>query len=95
MKQNVTKRRLAKILFQTLDITFNDIFVFSIRSVNFKRNFWYPQFFQKTIEKIHPNYLDTSGRIVFVRFLEELKTPKRHFEINCPLAGNKNVDCKL
>jgi hypothetical protein len=25
---------------------------------------------------------DTSSRIVFVRFLEELKTPKRHFEIN-------------
>ena len=27
------------------------------------------------------NYYDTRGRIVFVRFLEELKTPKRHFEI--------------
>ena len=25
---------------------------------------------------------DILGRIVFVRFLEELKTPKRHFEIN-------------
>ena len=28
--------------------------------------------------KNRPNYYDTSGRIVFVRFLEELKTPKRH-----------------
>ena len=27
-------------------------------------------------------YYDTSGRIVFIRLLEELKTPKRHFEIN-------------
>ena len=27
-----------------------------------------------------------SDLIDFVRFLEELKTPKRHFEINCPLA---------
>ena len=26
--------------------------------------------------KIRPNYYDTSGRIVFVRFLEELKTQK-------------------
>ena len=27
-----------------------------------------------------------SCRIVYVRFLEELKTPKRHFEINWPLS---------
>ena len=27
------------------------------------------------------NYHGISSRIVFVRFLEELKTPKRHFEI--------------
>ena len=30
--------------------------------------------------------MDTSSRIVFVRFLGELKTPKRHFEINWPLG---------
>ena len=42
---------------------------------------WYPQFFQKMNEKIQLNYYDISGRIVFVRFLEELKTPKRHFKI--------------
>ena len=34
---------------------------------------------KKRTKKI--NY-DTSGRIVFVRFLEEFKTPKRHVEIN-------------
>ena len=28
-----------------------------------------------------------SGQIVFVRFLEELKTLKRHFKINWPLTG--------
>ena len=49
--------------------------------------FWYVQFFQKTNEKIQPNYYDTSSRIVFVRFLEELKTPKRHFEMNWPLVN--------
>ena len=42
-------------------------------------------FFQKTNKKIQPNY-GTSSRIVFVRFLEELKTPKEHFEINWPLV---------
>ena len=40
------------------------------------------QVFDKTIR---PNY-DTSGQIIFVRFVEELKTRKRrHFEINWPL----------
>ena len=29
---------------------------------------------------------DISGRIVFVCFLEEFKTQKRHFEINQPLT---------
>ena len=48
-------------------------------------SFWYHQFFQKTNEKIWPTYYSNSSRIVFVRFLEELKTPKRHFEINWPL----------
>ena len=33
-------------------------------------------------------YYDTSGRLVFVRFLEKLKIPKRHFEINWPLNIN-------
>ena len=44
----------------------------------------YFKFFQKSNEKIQPNYygMYTSSRIVFVWFLEELKTPKRHFEIN-------------
>ena len=41
-----------------------------LRSVNFKKTFWYSEFFRKLNEKIQPNYYDTSGRIVFVRFLE-------------------------
>jgi ADP-dependent phosphofructokinase/glucokinase len=36
-------------------------------------------------EKIWLYYYNTSIWIVFVRFLGELKTPKRHFEINWPL----------
>jgi hypothetical protein len=37
----------------------------------------YPQFFQKTNEKIRLNFYDTSGRLVFVRFLEGFEdTPK-------------------
>ena len=39
----------------------------------FKRTFQYPQFFQKTNEKIRLNYYDTSGRLVFVRFFEEIE----------------------
>ena len=49
------------------------------RSVNFKRTFWYPQLFQKTNEKIQLNYYDTSGRLVFVRFLEEFEDTKKTF----------------
>ena len=44
--------------------------------------FWYFQFSQKMNEKIRLYYYGTSSRIVFVRLLGELKTPKRHYEIN-------------
>ena len=44
---------------------------------------WYLEFSQKTND-----YYSTSSRIVFVRFLGEFKTPKRHFEINWPLEDN-------
>ena len=37
---------------------------------------------KKTNEKIRLYYYGNSNRIVFVRFLGELKTPKRHFENN-------------
>ena len=47
--------------------------------------FWYLQFCQKRNKRIRLYYYDTSSRIVFARFLGELKTPKRHFEINSPL----------
>ena len=40
-------------------------------------------------EKIRIYYYGTSSQIVFVRFLGELKTPKRHFEINWPLVTEK------
>ena len=49
-------------------------------------SFWYLQFFQKMNKKNQPNYYGTSSRIIFFRFLEELKTPKRHFETNWPLT---------
>ena len=45
-------------------------------------SFWYLQFSQKTNETIQFYYYGTSSRIVFVRFLGELKTLKRHYEIN-------------
>ena len=45
----------------------------------------YPQFSQKMNEKIRLYYYDSSGRLVFVRFLGEIKDKKRHFEINWPL----------
>ena len=52
--------------------------------------FWYPQFFRKTNEKIRLNYYDTSGRLVFVPFLEDTK---KHFEINWPFT--KRIDNQL
>ena len=39
-------------------------------------------YFKKLMKKFNILYYDTSSRIVFVPFLEELKTPKGHFEIN-------------
>ena len=41
---------------------------------------------RRGLDFIALNYYDTSGQIVFIRFLEEFKTPKRHFEINWPLV---------
>ena len=34
-----------------------------------------------------PTLYDTSGSLVFVRFLEEIEDTKRHFEINWPLPS--------
>ena len=51
--------------------------------------FWYLQFSQKLNEKIQLYSYGTPSRIVFVRFLGELKTPKRHFEIKWPLVIKK------
>jgi hypothetical protein len=63
---------------------------------SFERTFWYLQFFQKTDLKSlifalargtsSPSLLEQK---FFIRFLEELKTPKRHFEINWPLPVPK------
>ena len=53
-------------------------------------SFWYLQFSQKANEKIPLYYYGTSSRIVFVRFLGELKIPKRHFEINWPVPESRN-----
>ena len=36
-------------------------------------------FLQKTNEQIRLYYYDTSGRLVFVRFLEEIDDPKKTF----------------
>ena len=47
--------------------------------VNFEMSFWYLQFSQKTNEKIRLYYYDTSGRLVFVRFLEEIEDTQKTF----------------
>ena len=49
----------------------------------------------KNLQKNQLYYYSTSCRFVFIRFLGELKTPKRHFEINWPLlsqAPNLNTE---
>ena len=55
-------------------------------------SFWYLQFSQKSEKKIDftTTTYDTSSRIVFVHFLGELKTQKRHFEINWPLVVDRS-----
>ena len=55
-------------------------------------SFWYLQFFQKTNEKIRPNYYGTSSQTVFVRFFEEFEdTKKKHFETNFRYQDNKKT----
>ena len=57
-------------------------------------SFWYLQFSQKMNEKNRLYYYgSSSSRIVFVRFLGELKTTKRHFEINWPLLWYLKSNC--
>ena len=50
---------------------------------------------KKRMKKFDLQYYDTLARFVFVRFLEELKTPKSPFEINWPLALLKISPTKL
>ena len=52
-----------------------------------KRNFLYPQFFQKTNKIIQLKYL----RLTFSRFIfwKNLRTPKRRFKINWLLKGQE------
>ena len=40
-------------------------------------------------------YYGATSRIVFVRSLRELKTPKRHFETNWPLTNDIRFKVKL
>ena len=56
----------------------------------FQKNFLVSSILPKTKEK---NYYDTSGRLVFVVFWKNLKTPKRHFEINWPLQTYGQMTC--
>ena len=46
---------------------------------------------KKQTKKFDLQYYDTSGRLVFVRFLEELKTPKSPFESNWPLVASRFI----
>ena len=43
----------------------------------------------KRIKKFNLQYYDTSGRLVFVSFLEELETSKSSFKINWPLPSTR------
>ena len=65
------------------------------RSVDIRGTHWYPQFFQKTNEK-NRLYYDTSGRLIFVCFLLEIKDTKKTFRnyltfISC---NDWSLDCK-
>jgi hypothetical protein len=45
----------------------------------FEMIFWVIEFLQKTNKRIQLYYYDTSGRLVFVLFLEEIDDPKKPF----------------
>ena len=49
-------------------------------------SFWCFEFFQKTNENNSTGGIIVVKSNFFVHFLEELKTPKIHFEIDRPLA---------
>ena len=51
--------------------------------------FGFIDFLQKTNEQIRLHYYDTSGWLVFLRFLDEIEDTKKHFEINWPLLIQK------
>ena len=53
-----------------------------LRSDKVEMIFSNSRFFQKTNKRIQLYYNDTSGRHVFIRFLEEIEDTKQHFEIN-------------
>ena len=81
---NIETPFLSEHRFNERNVIGSNYWQFSWRSVNSEMSFWCLQFFQKTNENN-----STWGTIVylvmsnfFVRFLEELKTPKRHFEIS-------------
>ena len=52
-------------------------------------SFWCFEFFQKTNENNSTWGIIVVNSNLFARFLEELKTPKRHFETDWPLAIEK------
>ena len=52
------------------------------KSINYEMSFWVTSILPKTNKKIQFTTRVPSSRIVFVHFLGELKTQKRHFEIN-------------
>ena len=56
----------------------------TLKVSQFRNVFLVPSILPKNKQKIQLYYYfqGTSSRIVFVRFFGELKTPKRHFEIN-------------
>ena len=55
---------------------------------------FYDILFWPSDSEFNLQYCDTLVRIVFVRFLEELKTPKSPFKINWPLATTRAIMCR-
>ena len=73
-------------LFENQQTHFNDKKVY-----HSQMSLWYLQFSQKSNKKKSTLLLGTSSPIVFVRFLGELKTPKRLLEINRSLRATSNL----
>ena len=87
LKVSKTQKQIVKSWILPKNEQMNSILLlWYLRSTCFRSFFGRNWRHQKDISKLTDLYYGNSSRNVFVRFLGELKKPKRHLEINWPLT---------